>query len=332
MRITVAADCAEFKTCSSCVNGTADCGWCLEEKKCSTSTDCKTVYFLKDEPSNCPRQPDPNFPFNETLARNWVLPLCAAAYGTEPNVCIQKHVPTATYYDRVEVVCDEFKKLGDNCSAYTSYDKSLQQIIVTFRGSAGKYEMFIEFLSIVNHKDDFFGTGKVYDYFHTAFLKIWQPQLQTQFRALRKVFPGYKVLVIGHSLGGALAALGAAYIAKVEGVPGKDIRLITFGEPRVGDKNFADYLETTIPSSYRVVHQLDPIPRLPPKLSIFDMVHHRTELWYQNDMTPGKKYDICPYQDLDGTCANTKQAWVFDDHTSYYHPPAAIPAWGRGGC
>jgi hypothetical protein len=51
--------------------------------------------------------------------------------------------------------------------------------------------------------------------------------------------------VSGHSLGGALAALAAVYINhEVQGNQhAVNLSLFTIGEPRVGDRDFADYID-----------------------------------------------------------------------------------------
>lgn len=77
--------------------------------------------------------------------------------------------------------------------------------------------------------------------------------------------PGSNIIFTGHSLGGALANLSS--LTFVEEHPNKYPKLLlyTFGQPRVGNHNYADYHNKLIPNDYRVVHHLDPIPHLPPQ-------------------------------------------------------------------
>lgn len=58
------------------------------------------------------------------------------------------------------------------------------------------------------------------------------------------VHPSYRIIVTGHSLGGAIAALGAISIKSAH--PHVPIKLFTFGQPRVGNPSFADYVERLI--------------------------------------------------------------------------------------
>lgn len=70
------------------------------------------------------------------------------------------------------------------------------------------------------------------------------------------------VLVTGHSLGGSLATLAAARLSH----GGYDVAPVyTFGNPRVGDVDFADQAWQVLQGrAYRFVNRRDVVPRLPP--------------------------------------------------------------------
>ncbi|WDE00820.1 lipase family protein [Thalassomonas actiniarum] len=65
---------------------------------------------------------------------------------------------------------------------------------------------------------------------------------------------------VGHSLGGALAALTADWI-KTEF--DKTVYLYTFGAPRVGKKDFANSSSARVDKMFRCVHGADPVPKVP---------------------------------------------------------------------
>ena len=71
-----------------------------------------------------------------------------------------------------------------------------------------------------------------------------------------------RIHCVGHSLGGALAALNADLLTA-----GKvaDVVLYTFGSPRTGDSLFAKSLTRRIGAGqiYRVSHPADPVPMIP---------------------------------------------------------------------
>ena len=70
-----------------------------------------------------------------------------------------------------------------------------------------------------------------------------------------------KVVISGHSLGGALATLCAASLAKE--FKANVIECVTFGQPRVGDKDFVASLDAQSLHYARVVHGGDLFARVP---------------------------------------------------------------------
>ena len=69
------------------------------------------------------------------------------------------------------------------------------------------------------------------------------------------------VHVIGHSLGGAVAALAADWLSS----RGKHVKLYTFGAPKPGLEFFASRLTTKLGAEniYRVYHSTDVVPMVP---------------------------------------------------------------------
>ncbi len=63
------------------------------------------------------------------------------------------------------------------------------------------------------------------------------------------------------SAGGALATLGAVWAAGQ--YPLAPVSLFTFGQPRVGDKDFVQHLSMVTGYTARVIHRLDVVPLLP---------------------------------------------------------------------
>jgi triacylglycerol lipase len=76
------------------------------------------------------------------------------------------------------------------------------------------------------------------------------------------------LFIAGHSLGGAIAALAAERALQGGAEPEA---VYTFGMPRVGGKTFSSkYNDGKLgQKTYRLVHGLDVVPRVPPKLEFF---------------------------------------------------------------
>jgi len=76
-----------------------------------------------------------------------------------------------------------------------------------------------------------------------------------------------RVIVTGHSLGAALAALAAADLA-VSGVAAQTA-MYSFAGPRVGDLNFAAGFNTRVPVAWRIVNTEDIVTTVPLATPVF---------------------------------------------------------------
>ncbi|KAG0651180.1 Acetylxylan esterase [Hyphodiscus hymeniophilus] len=109
---------------------------------------------------------------------------------------------------------------------------------------------------------------------HTGFWTSWQntrPLVVPHLEYLREKYPDYELHLVGHSLGGAVAALAGL---EFDGL-GWHPHVTTFGEPRVGNSGLRDWIDATfaLPSEHdaeentgryrRVTHVDDPVPLLP---------------------------------------------------------------------
>ena len=75
--------------------------------------------------------------------------------------------------------------------------------------------------------------------------------------------PDYQIIFIGHSLGGAIATLASYYYAKNK-LSNNEPVLITFGQPRVGNENFARRYMELIKLVFRVARSNDFVTMVPP--------------------------------------------------------------------
>jgi len=99
-------------------------------------------------------------------------------------------------------------------------------------------------------------------YVHSGFLGAFENSAAAIYNAVNTIMAAHSttsLTVVGHSLGGA--------IANIEGVslklriPALTVKIVTFGEPRVGNQAWADYLNGY--SLTRITHDYDPIPIVP---------------------------------------------------------------------
>ncbi|KAF4587674.1 hypothetical protein GQ602_004367 [Ophiocordyceps camponoti-floridani] len=80
---------------------------------------------------------------------------------------------------------------------------------------------------------------------HAGFFRSWEsarPVVLSSIEAVRDEIPGVKLHLLGHSLGGAVACLAALEL--VVSLGWQDVRVTTFGEPRVGNEALSNYINT----------------------------------------------------------------------------------------
>ncbi|KAF7314626.1 Lipase-3 domain-containing protein [Mycena kentingensis (nom. inval.)] len=97
-------------------------------------------------------------------------------------------------------------------------------------------------------------------------------------------YPHYRIVVTGHSLGGAIASLAAPSLKTA--LPHAHLKLFTFGQPRVGNAHYARYVEELIGAEniFRVVHTLDGVPTMVPRVWSYE--HFATEYWQYKEPIP----------------------------------------------
>lgn len=85
-----------------------------------------------------------------------------------------------------------------------------------------------------------------------------------------------KIILTGHSLGGATATVLADLLLKRRICNVKDVILITFGSPRPGGRSLKRRLKNLI--HFRFVHGDDPVPLLPPFFMGYAHTHSKIVL------------------------------------------------------
>ncbi|CAK7263592.1 hypothetical protein SEPCBS57363_000638 [Sporothrix epigloea] len=216
----------------------------------------------------------------------------------------------------------------DSCG-YIAIDDSAREIIVAFRGTYSIANMVAD-LSTIPQKYEPYDPGECGGRcdnshnlsrnnctnctVHSGFLDSWKgtrhivlPAVTEARKQSIKNSPvasastsdpavPYRVHLLGHSLGGALAALAALEMKAVLGW--NDVVVTTFGEPRVGNGRLATYLESvfglrdnsTAARYRRVTHKDDPVPLLP--LTDWGYSSHAGEVFIKKAELPPTPEDI----------------------------------------
>lgn len=271
---------------------------------------------------------------------DWDCPPCAkasAAFGPRGAFVV-----TRTFYG--------------NASSMQGYVASAPGlVVVAFRGSAAylNYWLDLEEYRTAPYPDC--SGCLVHSGFLAAFTDVSKDVLEGVREALERQ-PDAELVVVGHSLGGAVAVIAALQLdiaARAAASAASDGRreqaprvrgaaderrapaakapsaVFTFGEPRVGNAAFALFYAKASAAwpTWRVTHERDIVPHLPPRSMLIpyllDYAHHTREVWYHaanNSLDPDRQFAICSAAvGEDFACADS--VWVYElsiaDHVHY---------------
>lgn len=123
------------------------------------------------------------------------------------------------------------------------------------------------------------GVGRVHGGFATA-LDLVAGKVDELVQSL--VTKDSRLVFTGHSLGAALASLHACRWARPDALVTREVALVTFGSPRVGDGEFARHADSLLGkgTSLRFVNGRDLVTRVPPRSLGFD---HLGRVMYFDD-------------------------------------------------
>jgi triacylglycerol lipase len=140
-------------------------------------------------------------------------------------------------------------------------DPISNRLYIVFRGS----DQPIDWINNVQFRQQIYpyGDGNSEVRFHQGFM--------TAYFAIRKAlldvvdqFKDQHIIATGHSLGGALATIGALDLQYNLGVTDNfTFSVYTYGAPRVGNQALVESFNRRIPDSYRLVYGWDVVTRVP---------------------------------------------------------------------
>ena len=164
------------------------------------------------------------------------------------------------YQDKNDSSSNGRRLIGNDNKVHGFVKYEENAIIVSFRGTVDEKDWKINAKISKLHYQSCAGC-KVHAGFSSYYNSI-QMQVLAKVSALSHAHPNSKVIVTGHSLGGALANLAAVELAKA----GYNTDLITYASPRVGNKQFSEYVDKTLSGlNLRVTYKNDIVTVTPPQ-------------------------------------------------------------------
>ena len=337
------SNCNDQSDCISCTNHKTwsgeNCRWCPRDLECHAHGSLLNKYSrtenIKDSKD---RDKIVYAEYDENLAYKMIY-LCALAYSDD----VAKYIPNASEVNTFELVKQITKPCSGYalCSGFVAVSHSEKVIAIAFRGTQHFIQLVTEILRMSTEpQTDFKAGGKVQQYFLDALEVVWN-DLKKYANEEMKNYPSYKVWVTGHSLGGALASLASTLIMFEGNTTRDNLRLYTFGQPRVGNYDYALTHDSLVPLSFRVTHYRDIVVHLPFCLTVFPGTpcialgywpyHHSKEIYYSDEiMTKSSPHKTCeglPHNE-DLGCSNNPKVWLkclpvelgrcINDHKQYF--------------
>ena len=204
---------------------------------------------------------------------------------------------------------------------YTDLENQRDNIVIAFRGSV-TLQNWIENMKFGKEPspwpDSKYPGARVHSGFLDSYADI-ASTIRGAITVLRKRYPQARIIVMGHSLGGAVATLCAADLKYHLGWS-VAIELVTFHSPRVGNADFTGFIDHIFQTSVvtpenqmeymvrRFTNRADPLTHMPP--AFLDFKHVSQEVWVDLE---NRTQACSPARVEDPNCSNSV---VFPDDIS----------------
>ncbi|WP_433899809.1 lipase family protein [Pseudomonas sp. PSE1(2024)] len=209
----------------------------------------QTCLACHEEPMRYADSKTPNYPIVEDVPyskRLEIVPYDPKTYIADD----EQETPSQVHF-----FSDERQGMTDwkntDTQAFATHDDRM--ILIAVRGTAEKWDAWRDGDAMQVPVED--GVGKAHQGFHEGYVAVKKFAIKylDRFRTGNQ-----RIMVCGHSLGGAIALLLAAWIRNNYD---ENVILYTFGAPRAGDATFVESAKGLI--HHRIVNNNDPVPSVP---------------------------------------------------------------------
>lgn len=145
---------------------------------------------------------------------------------------------------------------------------SQKTFIVGYSGTRGPNQLITEILESFPREYSIHPEVKcnVMDFFYVFYIDGFRNDFLDNIKGLLAdpKYADYNMIFTGHSLGGAMTVHAAADFVLSGLGENRQVRIYTYGQPRVGDAVFSEAVKHKVTEWYRVVHNRDIVPHVPP--------------------------------------------------------------------
>ncbi|KAJ9079046.1 hypothetical protein DSO57_1000681 [Entomophthora muscae] len=187
-------------------------------------------------------------------------------------------------------------------------DKQQKEIVVSIRGS----ESFSKALSLATLDKT------TYPYFDSSakvhsttlnYLQSIQAELEAKLSNLTASYKGFRLVVVGHSLGGSIASLLAPILFDKLKIKPNRLLMVSYAQPRVGDAGFVTQFKRLAFPYIRVVNGNDGVTHFPARKLGFLHIPNEINL-------KGNVALQCRNQELeDPKCSTSESAMLSSQHS-----------------
>ncbi|KAH7390318.1 lipase [Cadophora sp. MPI-SDFR-AT-0126] len=205
-----------------------------------------------------------------------------------------------------------------NIKGFVALNPAKSLIIIAFAGSGNTIRNWLANFSFVQIAYTLAGCKACT--VHSGFAKGWDERRTVILDAVttaKAAHPDYAVVVTGHSIGGAVGTLAGAELRSM----GIKADVYTYGSPRVGNAAFATFVTAQEGGNYRITHENDPVPQIPPSLIGYE--HTSPEYWLTNGTATTDVYEkenvvVCEGLGSTGCNAGTGLIPISGDAHNHY--------------
>jgi triacylglycerol lipase len=141
-------------------------------------------------------------------------------------------------------------------------DEEEHKLYISFRGTDSNDDFLMNFQFLTRSFDSEHETAKV----HAGFMKYYS-EVKTHIfeivKAFKECHEDAKIIINGHSLGGAAAVLCSLDLVTKNVMKSDKVTCVTFGSPMIGNKEFCNLFEQNITCSFHIKCGFDIAPRIP---------------------------------------------------------------------
>lgn len=176
---------------------------------------------------------------------------------------------------------------------YIAFQPREKELVIAFQGTMG-IEDWMDDLNALMIPLHWHGTEndreKIHWGFYRSYMSVRDQIITNGIETIsRNEWKDIKTIhIVGHSLGGAIASicgldLRTNYNQNL--TEDKEIRIVTLGQPRIGNLAFSEYYDRCFPGAndtLRIVNGNDIVPHLPPLATGY--IHHSREVWVSGNL------------------------------------------------